>query len=458
MPHVMSNIRPTRSRDHAARLVGIHAAAITSGIAEPVAVRTRLKRREHFRVGDGSPQNAFVHIDSARSRAQPRTEETCCADVYDQANKTSMPCSSAPLALTSKSTRSTRTRLIARHAREQPSPHEQRARHHKIPRSAPDAPARPRLHPPFNIVRSSLSSSRVRSRQSRAFYVIARYIVSDEGKEALYLRGVEERNHHSVVLRESKDIVALAIGFKVASEQDLDKAAEWLSARKLPVSWPNVPFQGRTLRTVDPVGMPLDLYFKMDRVPSMLQKYAAYKGARIQRIDHINCFTPDVQASYDFYTELGFRLTETTETEGADPKLWAVWMQRRGSTHDLAFTNGRGPRLHHIGVWNANALTPHTCDVMATSGYLANMERGPGRTASQRLLPLRARSRRPPRRAFTSDYSPWIPITSRSAGLDDPQRQTLWGHPAPKSWFEEGSPFKGVPVREPCSKQAEVAR
>ncbi len=86
--------------------------------------------------------------------------------------------------------------------------------------------------------------------------------------------------------------------------------------------------------------MPIDLYFKMDRVHPMLQKYAAYQGARIQRIDHINCFTPDVQASYDFYTELGFRLTETTETEGADPKLWAVWMQRRGSTHDLAFTNG----------------------------------------------------------------------------------------------------------------------
>ena len=33
--------------------------------------------------------------------------------------------------------------------------------------------------------------------------------------------------------------------------------------------------------------------------------------------------------------------------------------------------------------------------------------------------------------------------------LKDPQRQTLWGHPAPKSWFEEGSPFRGVPVREP---------
>src|SRR5213079_948182 len=103
------------------------------------------------------------------------------------------------------------------------------------------------------------------------------YIVRDEDADALYLRGLEERNHHSVVLRKSEDIAALAIGFKVGAEDDLDKAAAWLSARGLPVSWPKLPFQGRTLRTLDVVGMPLDLYFSMDRVPSMLQKYAAYK-------------------------------------------------------------------------------------------------------------------------------------------------------------------------------------
>ncbi len=48
--------------------------------------------------------------------------------------------------------------------------------------------------------------------------------------------------------------------------------------------------------------MPLDFYFSMDQGDRMLQRYAAYQGARIQRIDHINCFTPDVQGSYDFYT------------------------------------------------------------------------------------------------------------------------------------------------------------
>ncbi|MDX5412990.1 MAG: 3,4-dihydroxyphenylacetate 2,3-dioxygenase, partial [Rhodobacterales bacterium] len=32
--------------------------------------------------------------------------------------------------------------------------------------------------------------------------------------------------------------------------------------------------------------------------------------------------------------------------------------------------------------------------------------------------------------------------------LTDPQRQTLWGAPAPRSWFEEGSLFEGVGLVE----------
>ena len=33
--------------------------------------------------------------------------------------------------------------------------------------------------------------------------------------------------------------------------------------------------------------------------------------------------------------------------------------------------------------------------------------------------------------------------------LRDPRRQTLWGAPAPRSWFEQGSPFTGQAIREP---------
>jgi catechol 2,3-dioxygenase len=326
-------------------------------------------------------------------------------------------------------------------------------------------PIRPPVpDPPFNVVRASHVEFGVRDLgRSRAFYVdCLGYLVSDESRDALYLRAVEERNHHSIVLRRTDAPYVPALGFKVASEDDLDRAAAWFARRQLPVSSPDVPFQGRTLRTADPHGMPLDFYFRMDQAPSMLQRYAAHQGARIQRIDHINCFTPDVQASYDFYTELGFRLTEYTETDGGDAKLWAVWMHRKGNVHDLAFTNGRGPRLHHIGVWTAGALDIlHICDVMATSGYLANMERGPGRHGISNAFFLYVRDPDGHRvELFTSDYLTVDPdLEPIRWSLTDPQRQTLWGQPAPKSWFEEGSLFGGVAVREPAlAAQPIVAR
>jgi catechol 2,3-dioxygenase len=322
----------------------------------------------------------------------------------------------------------------------------------------------PELAPPFNIVRASHVELGVRDlARSRAFYVdCLGLLATDESADALHLRGVEERNHHAIVLRKAREPTVTALGFKLASEDELDHAAAWFRARNLPITFPEVPFQGRTLRTADAFGMPLDFYFKMDQAPSMLQRYAAHQGARIQRIDHLNCFTPDVQASYDFYTDLGFRLTEYTETEDAPAKLWAVWLHRKGNVHDLAFTNGRGPRLHHIGVWTAGALDIlHICDVMATSGYLANMERGPGRHGISNAFFLYVRDPDGHRiELFTSDYLTVDPdLAPIRWTLRDPQRQTLWGHAAPKSWFEEGTCFTGVPLREPAlAAQPIVAR
>ena len=80
----------------------IHRAAIASGIAEPVAVRTRLMRREHYRVGDGAPENAFVHIDiRARKGRTLEQKKHAVQTIYDQANKTLEPVFRArPLALT----------------------------------------------------------------------------------------------------------------------------------------------------------------------------------------------------------------------------------------------------------------------------------------------------------------------------------------------------------------------
>jgi catechol 2,3-dioxygenase len=127
-------------------------------------------------------------------------------------------------------------------------------------------------------------------------------------------------------------------------------------------------------------------------------------------------------------------------------------MHRKGNVHDLAFTNGVGPRLHHVGVWTSSVLDIiHVCDVMATSGYLANMERGPGRHGISNAFFLYLRDPDGHRvELFTSDYltvdPDHVPIRW---SLTDPRRQTLWGHAAPASWFNEGSLFAGVAPREP---------
>jgi catechol 2,3-dioxygenase len=318
--------------------------------------------------------------------------------------------------------------------------------------------------PPFNILRVSHVELGVTDlAASRAFYVdCLGLLVADESRDTLYLRGIEERNHHSIVLRETGKPLCYALGYKVADEKNLDLAAKWFKSKGLPAEFHESPHQGRTLRAHDVRGMPLELYAKMEQKPSALQKYGLHRGARIQRIDHLNCFTDDVQSSYEFYNELGFRLTEYTETEDKPPQFWAVWMQRKGNVHDIAFTNGRGPRLHHVGVWAGSAIDIiNVCDVMATTGYLPNMERGPGRHGISNAFFLYVRDPDGHRvEMFTSDY---LTVDHDHEPLRwtlrDPQRQTLWGHAAPKTWFEEGTVFDACDVRAPAlAAQPIVAR
>ena len=204
----------------------------------------------------------------------------------------------------------------------------------------------PNLYPDFNIVRLSHVELAVTDlAASRTFYVDTLGLqITHEEKGALYLRAMEERGHHCMVLKQADNPCVNVLGFKVYDEADLDRAEAVFKRKDLPTSWIERPFQGRTLRTTDNFGVPLEFYTKMDRLAPIHQKYALYHGVKPLRIDHFNTFTPDVDASVAFWNELGFRVTEYTEDEESH-KLWAAWMHRKGGVHDMAFTNGRGPRL-----------------------------------------------------------------------------------------------------------------
>jgi catechol 2,3-dioxygenase len=290
---------------------------------------------------------------------------------------------------------------------------------------------------------------------SRAFYADTLGLqVTGQSEEHVCLRGLEERGHHSIVLRQGRRPFAGALAFKVYDESDLDKLKSFFEAKSLAAHWIERPHQGRTLRAADPSGTPLEFYARMDSLPPIHQKYSLYRGARPLRIDHFNCFSPDVDGAASFYNEMGFRVTEYTEDEESG-LLWAVWMHRKGGVHDIAFTNGAGPRLHHVAFWVQSPLhIIDLLDLMATTGYLSNIERGPGRHGISNAFFLYVRDPDGNRvEIYCCDYQTVDPDHQPIRwDLADPQRQTLWGAPAPLSWFEEGSLFEATPVREPKLK------
>src|ERR1700729_1833203 len=81
--------------------------------------------------------------------------------------------------------------------------------------------------PPFNIVRCSHAVLDVVDlNASREFYENAVGLhVEDRDDKTVYLRGSEEHQHHSLVLRQAATAACNRLGFKVGNENDLDKAA-----------------------------------------------------------------------------------------------------------------------------------------------------------------------------------------------------------------------------------------
>jgi len=136
---------------------------------------------------------------------------------------------------------------------------------------------------------------------------------------------MEERGHHCIVLQKSAVPGTVEVlGFKTFDDKDLDKAQSYFEAKGRPVQWVERAYQGRTLLTSDNLGIPLEFYHRMDRLPPIHQKYRLYRGVKPLRIDHFNCFSTDVDASVAFYSDFGFRVTEYTEDEQSK-KLWAAY-------------------------------------------------------------------------------------------------------------------------------------
>ena len=286
--------------------------------------------------------------------------------------------------------------------------------------------------------------------RAREFYVdLLGFVETESEAGKIYLRGYEERYHHSIVLRLAEEPGLSHFAFRVSSGSDLDELTTLFESKQIRVkkmSRGSEKGVGEALRVQDPLGFPVEFYHEMDESERMLQRFDKHRGGKPMRIDHVNCQTPLVDLGYEYYVrDLGFKVSEFTESQ--DGKLWGVWLYRKQNVHDIALMKGTGPRLHHIGVWMPDVTSViWVCDVMAGANFQDKIERGPGRHGLSNAFFLYVRDPDGNRIEFyTGDYMTadpdWKPI---KWSLEDKKRQTFWGHVPPKSWYDEASKVESI--------------
>src|ERR1700722_2383725 len=145
---------------------------------------------------------------------------------------------------------------------------------------------KPNYNPPFNVTRASHAVLNVKDLgKSRAFYVdLIGFIVSDEDKDTLYLRGVAEACHHSLVLRRMGNAEAERVGMRCFTEEDLEKAKRYFEKTGLPAQWVERPHQGKTLHVSDPLGAPLEFWATLTTKTRLVGSFAHHHGAAPQRL------------------------------------------------------------------------------------------------------------------------------------------------------------------------------
>jgi catechol 2,3-dioxygenase len=279
--------------------------------------------------------------------------------------------------------------------------------------------------------------------EARRFWVdLLGLVVSHDPPGALYLRGYDELTHHSLILRQGPRPAAGRLAFRVRTAGDLDLAEAFyaaLGSRTTRVPAGVTPGVGEAVRAQDPLGFTVELFFDADYVERLQQRYDLRRGAEIARLDHFNIVVPDVRAGYEYYRSLGFGLSETIEDEQT---LYAAWMFRKQTVHDVALTGGDGPRLHHLGFFAHEAhQVLRICDILGSLRLQSRIERGPGRHGVSNAFYVYLRDPDGHRvEIYTSDYftgDPDHPVLRWS--VRDPRRRDFWGHAVIPSWYTEAT-------------------
>lgn len=320
---------------------------------------------------------------------------------------------------------------------------------------------------PPDIVRSAYAELIVADLGASKHFWVDRvgFVISAEDNDAVYLRGHEEFVHHSLILRQGPAPACSRFAFRVRTPEDLDAAAVFhadrgCEVRRLPAG--ATRGVGPTVRVEDPFGFVVEYFHDMEWIGHHHQRYDLRHGASINRLDHINLVTDDVQAFYEWYMSLGFGLSETIEDD--DGTLYATWMFRKQTVHDIASTQGSSPRLHHLAF--ACPESHHIlnlADTLGATNEFHHIERGPGRHGVSNAFYLYLRDPDGHRvEIYTTDYFTGDPGHQPLRwSINDQRRRDFWANPIVPSWYEEASRVldldgKLQPIRERKSDEQRI--
>jgi 3,4-dihydroxyphenylacetate 2,3-dioxygenase len=304
-----------------------------------------------------------------------------------------------------------------------------------------------------DIVRAAYASLRVTDlARARWFWVdLLSFHVSEEDVTTLYLRDGDELIHHNLVLRTADATALEYLSFRVRTPDDLARGAEWYGRRGCRTRWfpaGTTPGIGESERVEDSPEFTVELFCQASRVERLIQRYELRHGAEPARIDHFNLVVPDVRQAFEHYRSLGFGCSETIEDEST---LYAAWMFRNQTVHDVAFTGGAGPRLHHLGFFTPESHhVQRICDVLGALHAQGHRERGPGRHGVSNAFYVYLRDPDGHRvEIYTSDYYTGDPDHETLRWrVDDPRRRDSYGNDVIPSWYTEAMPVLDLDGKE----------
>ena len=285
----------------------------------------------------------------------------------------------------------------------------------------------------------------------------ARAVASDRDPDALYLRGLEERSHHSLVFRKTDDApVCERVGLRVFTKDDLDRAFEHFSRAGLNPDLGRAAVQGRTLHVDDPVGTPLEFCATMDDLPTNLQKFELLQGRE-----------PDAARSFpdrDTRRAEGDRILHR-RSASASPNTPRPTARRRSGAPGCSARAIRTtwcfrqrPRAAaaslRLSACRRSATWCTSATWRAASASVKHFERGPGRHGIGNAFFVYFRDPDGHRIELFNAHYQAIDInhTPLRWELSNTRRSQLWGLPAPARWFYEASEFAGKPMHDPTLK------